>query len=94
MNDPGLEAEFLDGPRGQSVDSLRMRSVDRSEKLPVYARHGVAHVWLLNPSTKSLEVLRLDGPTFGLVGTCVGDETVHVEPFEVLGLALRRLWRT
>ena len=75
------------------VLSPSTEGLDRSEKLPVYARHGVAHVWLLGPTAKSLEVFRLDGLTFRLVATFAGDEEVHVEPFEVFGLPLRRLWR-
>lgn len=75
------------------VLSPSTEGLDRSEKLPVYARHGVAHVWLLSPTAKSLEVFRLDGLTFRLIATFAGDGEVRVEPFEALGLALRRLWR-
>lgn len=50
-------------------------------------------MWLVNPAVKSLEVLRLDGLTFRLVATAAGDETVHMEPFDALALALRGLWR-
>ncbi|MCA9575068.1 MAG: Uma2 family endonuclease, partial [Myxococcales bacterium] len=32
---------------------------DRVKKLPIYAAHGVAHAWLVDPSEKTLEVLEL-----------------------------------
>ena len=37
---------------------------DRTEKLPLYARSGVKHVWLVDPLALSIEVYRLDGETY------------------------------
>ncbi len=34
--------------------------LDRSRKLPLYAREGVAFVWLVDPSQRTVEVLRCD----------------------------------
>lgn len=42
---------------------------DRAEKLPVYARAGVKHVWIVNPVEKFLEVLRLESGAWMVVGT-------------------------
>src|SRR5439155_180367 len=42
------------------IQSPRTARHDRVRKLPIYARHGVAHVWLLDPSARTLEVLRLE----------------------------------
>jgi Uma2 family endonuclease len=67
-------------------------AVDRSVKLPVYAAHGVTHVWLVDSDAKTLEVLRLDGRTYRLMGTFANDAEVRAEPFEVFTLALRELW--
>src|SRR5205807_5241792 len=30
--------------------------LDRSRKLPIYAREGVTHAWLIDPATRTLEV--------------------------------------
>lgn len=65
---------------------------DRGAKLPVYAREGVAHVWLVDPSARTLEVLRLDGDGDRLVGTWGDDETALLEPFAAVPFELRVLW--
>jgi Uma2 family endonuclease len=66
--------------------------LDRAEKVPLYARERVAHVWLVDPVLKTLEVLRLDGETYRLVTTVRGDARVHAEPFDALELELSLLW--
>jgi Uma2 family endonuclease len=66
--------------------------LDRFRKLPVYAREGVRHIWLVDPRERTLEVFRLEGAHYSLVGTHEEDETVHAEPFHELALELRVLW--
>ena len=66
--------------------------VDRAKKLPIYARDRVAHVWLVQPSSKTLEVYRLDGDTYRLVGTHAEDALVRAEPFDAIELELGVLW--
>ena len=66
--------------------------VDRAEKVPIYARERVAHVWLVDPLLRTLEVLRLDGPTYRLVGTWRGEAKVRAEPFDAIELELGALW--
>ncbi len=65
---------------------------DRAEKLPIYAREGVKHVWLLDPDVRTLEVLRLDGETYRLIHTWRGDAVVRAEPFDAIELELATLW--
>jgi Uma2 family endonuclease len=67
---------------------------DRSKKMPIYAREGVAHVWLVDPTARTLEIFRLDGETYRLVATHEGDETIRAEPFDAIELALLVLWAT
>lgn len=66
--------------------------LDRVPKLRIYAREGVANIWLVNPRTQTLEVLRLEQQHWILVTTHDGDVSVHVEPFEAIALDLFRLW--
>lgn len=74
------------------VLSPSTRKLDREVKLPVYAREGVLHVWLLDPVPRTLEVFRLGGAGYRQVGLHSGSAIVHVEPFAALALELSFLW--
>jgi Uma2 family endonuclease len=74
------------------VLSPSTEAVDRSEKMPIYAMHGVAHAWLIDPAEKLLEVYRLDGTTYRVVATHAGDAKVRAEPFDAIELELADLW--
>lgn len=65
---------------------------DRVRKLPTYAEHGVAHVWLVDPAAQTLEVYSLDGATCRLSSTHGEDDVVEAVPFEAVPLHLARLW--
>jgi Uma2 family endonuclease len=67
-------------------------ATDRTEKLPIYAAARVAHVWLMDPLARTLEVLRLDGPSYRLVQAARDDARVRVEPFEAIELELASFW--
>lgn len=66
--------------------------LDRAAKLPVYAREGVKHVWLVDPESRMLEVFRLEGGHYSLRVTHSGTDRVRAEPFEALELELAALW--
>jgi Uma2 family endonuclease len=74
------------------VLSLSTMSLDRSAKLPVYARERVRHVWLMDPVARTLEVFRLDGEHYTLLVTHAGPARVRAEPFEAIELELAFLW--
>jgi Uma2 family endonuclease len=76
------------------VLSPRTADLDRAEKVPIYGREGVTHVWLVDPLLRTLEVLRLDGATYRLIVTVRGDARVRAEPFDALELELALLWAT
>ena len=67
-------------------------ALDRTVKLPVYAREGVRHVWLLDPLARTLEHFRLEGERYLLLVTHSGQARVRVEPFEAIELELAWLW--
>ncbi len=67
-------------------------ATDRAEKLPLYARERVGHVWLVDPIARTLEGCRLEGSRWMLLGTWRDDAKVRVEPFEVFELELEGLW--
>ncbi|MBI5490158.1 MAG: Uma2 family endonuclease [Deltaproteobacteria bacterium] len=74
------------------VLSESTEDIDRAEKLPIYAREHVGHVWLLDPLLRTLEVLRLDGATYRLVAVWRGATTVRAEPFDAIEIDLGVLW--
>ncbi len=75
------------------VLSKSTEDVDRDEKMPIYAREGVSHAWLLDPIAKTLEIY-----TRGADGTWSepvnhgGADVVRAAPFEAIGLDLSVLW--
>ena len=74
------------------VLSPSTKAIDRRKKLPIYAREGVGHVWLVDPLQQTLEVLRLESQRWSLVATHEADAKVRAEPFDAIELALRALW--
>jgi len=78
----------------REVLSRSTEKIDRDEKLPYYAAHGVSHVWLIDPIDKRLEVYSLDASTkrWREVPIYQGDVSVRAEPFAALELELAALW--
>jgi Uma2 family endonuclease len=67
-------------------------TIDKAEKLPIYAEHRVAHAWLLDPALRTLEVLRLENGRWSIVMTHHDDAKVRAEPFDAFELDLAVLW--
>ena len=67
-------------------------AVDRVRKMPVYAREGVTHVWLVDPLARTLEVFRREGPGDARVNAWADEDRVRAEPFDAIELELGILW--
>lgn len=77
------------------VLSKSTATIDRNEKLPIYASHGVGHVWLVDPINKTLEVYALgDDRRWREVRFYEGDVRVRAEPFAAIEIDLAALWAT
>jgi Uma2 family endonuclease len=74
------------------VLSERTRRIDKVQKMRIYAREGVRNVWHVDPIAQTLDIFRLEGRHWLLVGTFAGDERVHAEPFEAFELELPLVW--
>ena len=74
------------------VLSSSTEALDRGKKLQIYAREQVAHVWLVNPTLQTLEVLSLESERWALTATYEGDTQVRAEPFDAVEIELRALW--
>jgi Uma2 family endonuclease len=67
-------------------------ALDRTDKMDVYAREAVDHVWLVDADERLLEVFRLDGATYRRVGAFRDDAAARAEPFDAVELELGALW--
>ncbi len=75
------------------VLSSGTRKLDRTVKVPKYAAAGVAHVWLVDPIDRTLEVFRLVADEkYLLVGLYADEAKVRAEPFDAIELDLSILW--
>lgn len=65
---------------------------DRVVKLPLYARYGVAHAWLVDPLERTLEAFSLRDGAWMLVAALKDDDAVSVPPFDAVSFSLADLW--
>lgn len=66
---------------------------DRLLKMPIYAREGVGHLWLLDPNARTLEVYALQTNGHWLLLTTLADDAeVRQPPFEAFSFSLGLLW--
>lgn len=65
---------------------------DRTIKLEAYRREEVRHYWIVDPRVQTIEILRLDGEGYRLVGVLAGAQKVRAEPFDAIELDLGELW--
>lgn len=72
--------------------SPRTAGFDRATKLPIYAHAGVGHAWLVDPSLRTLEVLRLREGKWQIESVYQNEDKVRAEPFEAIELDLALLW--
>ncbi|WP_297977350.1 Uma2 family endonuclease, partial [uncultured Amaricoccus sp.] len=61
-------------------------------KRRIYAKNGVAHLWLVDPKPRTLEAFALEGGSWILVAALKDDEEVRVSPFEAISFPLSALW--
>jgi Uma2 family endonuclease len=65
--------------------------LDRSRKMTVYAREGIAYLWIVDPLQHTLEIYRLEAGRWVVAATRGGWETVRAAPFEAIVLDITRL---
>ncbi len=67
--------------------------LDRNKKMPIYAREGVRHAWLIDPIANTLEVYELGpGRRWKKPRVHRGAACVRAAPFDALELHLSALW--
>lgn len=75
------------------VLSPSTEEIDRSEKLDIYAEHGVPYVWLAHPLQRTLEIYRLEPSARYLrLQSVRGRRVARPEPFDAVPLDLKSIW--
>ena len=68
------------------------RKFDLEEKRPIYAREGIGHLWLVEPSARTLEAFRLADGDWSAAGSASDAEPVSFPPFDAVSFPLDALW--
>ena len=74
------------------VLSPSTQAIDRSDKMDIYARESVKHLWLVDPTVRTLETYRLESSHWTRLGTWRDAALVRAEPFDAIELELAALW--
>jgi Uma2 family endonuclease len=74
------------------VLSPSTQATDRAEKMEIFLREQVGHVWLIDPIAKTLEIYRHGGKVWHRIATHHGDVVVRAEPFDAIEMRLGLLW--
>lgn len=67
-------------------------NLDRGPKRRIYARAGVGHLWLLDPTARLLEAFARTGEQWLLLATIGAGEEIRVAPFDAVGFPLDALF--
>jgi Uma2 family endonuclease len=65
---------------------------DRVLKMPIYAREGVLHLWIVDPVLQTLETFRRDASGWVVSTNHAGKETVRAAPFDAVEIDIARWW--
>jgi Uma2 family endonuclease len=66
--------------------------LDKGRKREIYAKAGVGHLWFADPSTRTVDVLELDGKTYRAIKSASGDARIALPPFP-RPIELAKLWK-
>lgn len=77
---------------GCEILSPATRSKDREIKMPLYAKYGVAHVWLVDPGARVLEAYELSAAQWAELAVYGAEDAVAAAPFEAAAFRVADLW--
>jgi len=66
--------------------------IDRRRKFDLYARHGVAHYWTVDPAARVIDAYALESGGYRSVGTLAGEAPAALPPFADLPLDPAQIW--
>lgn len=74
------------------ITSPSTARLDRMRKMPKYAQYGSRHIWMIDPTARSLDVFELVNGRWTVAGIYGEDEKVHAVPFDAIEIDLAHLW--
>ena len=74
------------------VLSASTRRLDLHGKRPIYAREGVAYLWLVDPADRTLEAFELRDGQWVLIASAKDDDPICIRPFDAVTFSLGDLW--
>jgi Uma2 family endonuclease len=74
------------------VISPTTAKIDRGRKMKIYAREGIAHLWILDPLVRTVECYRLNGGMWVVDRTHTSDEPLRAAPFDAVEIDVARCW--
>jgi Uma2 family endonuclease len=88
-------AAFFDLPPDWICEVLSpsTQALDRAEKMPFYAREGVAHAWLVDPIARTIEAYQLEAKRWVVVGAWRDEAVLRLAPFDAIDIELAALWK-
>jgi Uma2 family endonuclease len=90
-----LETNWIDIPPDWIGEVLFPRTlrIDKTRKMPIYARHAVGHIWRIHPMDKTLEVFKLASGGWLLRNTFAETDNARADPSPEAEIDLGELWR-
>ena len=84
----------MEGPPDLCVEIISPSSstTDRKQKFKQYEKGKVAHYWIVDPSSKTIEAYKLVSGKYRSAGRGKGSEIVKLSPFPDLDIPLAQLW--
>ncbi len=88
------ETAFFSMPPDWVCEVLSQSTVrkDRILKMPFYARHGIPHIWLVDPLARTLEAYQLEDGFWKLIGAFSESDSISAAPFTEAVIDLSLLW--
>ena len=74
------------------VLSASTRRLDLQGKRPIYAREEVRHLWLVDPTDRTLEAFELREGEWVLIAAAKDDDPISIRPFDAITFSLGELW--
>jgi Uma2 family endonuclease len=65
---------------------------DKVKKMPLYAKHGVDYIWLIDPVAMTLDAFSLASGQWLLLSSFAENDQVRIEPFPEVEIYLGDLW--